>query len=354
MSRRKHHSENAAARPLLIYDLRKSERVLCFDWDCCTFFASAAQAHGANLDIGFFENVGGLADCARDGDGPSNLDYVAHILKERLKMCVMIFGIDPAKCMNMKVSRFRFWIPHLFAHRLGSMPTDQLVALAVETMETIVGASEATPLEDMLLREDDPAVLQHYDRLLRAVESKKNGQSKPAKKDTGAWATKHFDELTRQGLQWWDMRGPTKVAFDLFPGLHALSPRELDVLACLGVSYPEAVNRTIDVSQTWGFSKIRTESMGCTVPSMKEYLTGRCRVSLGIESMHFQGLHYGRNHIKLRQYSDAFLQDVAGNAFEVRKMPCPCRKSFCLSRLDISSSRRESKLRVRARARFLS
>ena len=38
-------------------------------------------------------------------------------------------------------------------------------------------------------------------------------------------------------------------------------------------------------------------------------------VNHGMEAFHMQGIHYGRNHHKLIQYSTPFLNDLAGNAF---------------------------------------
>ena len=40
-------------------------------------------------------------------------------------------------------------------------------------------------------------------------------------------------------------------------------------------------------------------------------------------TMHFQGLHYGPNHDKLRDFPDNFIADLAGNAFEVRAITFP-------------------------------
>ena len=35
----------------------------------------------------------------------------------------------------------------------------------------------------------------------------------------------------------------------------------------------------------------------------------------GVEAFHMQGIHYGRSHHKLIQYTTPFLNDLAGNAF---------------------------------------
>ena len=51
---------------------------------------------------------------------------------------------------------------------------------------------------------------------------------------------------------------------------------------------------------------------------MRQYLPHRCRLSVGIECLHFQGIHYGEKHSQLREVDDKLLQDLGGNAFEVR------------------------------------
>ena len=56
---------------------------------------------------------------------------------------------------------------------------------------------------------------------------------------------KRFAERARTGINWWELIGPTEELKVLHPGLQAMSARELDVLACRGVSFPEATPRCV-------------------------------------------------------------------------------------------------------------
>ena len=279
------------------------------------------KEHGECLEGGLCENVGGLADVSKPIDeesrAPSNLDVCVHALEQELAMHVLVFGIDPAESMGLTVHRFRYWILHLFKEKLGNIPPDCINALARKTMDVVCGASEGVALEDLLLREDDQLVLDHYSEALAMADRRSTGASSSAA--TSNWASSHYEECIRQGKAWWDCHAPPKEVMDAFPGLHKLSARELDILACSKVSYPEKQARAINLAISFNRTRLTSSSvLGCTLPTMKEYITSRCRVSLGLEAMHFQNIHYAEQHRLLRGYSSKFLQDLAGNAFEAR------------------------------------
>jgi len=110
---------------------------------------------------------------------------------------------------------------------------------------------------------------------------------------------------------------------DLFPGLYKLTDRQLECLICRGVKFPESKGRTIDLSQKITRQTLKEGGHGCVKPAMDSYFTSRCRLSIGLENMQMQGMHFKANHNKLRDMDQELLADLAGNGFEAAPTPCP-------------------------------
>ena len=103
----------------------------------------------------------------------------------------------------------------------------------------------------------------------------------------------------------------------LFPGLVELSVREMDVLCVKKIAFPELRPLTVDVSQNSCRTIAKDGHLSIATPKMRQYLAHLGRLTHGLEAIHFQGIHYGSEHSRLRNYSTSQLQDLAGNAFEM-------------------------------------
>ena len=77
--------------------------------------------------------------------------------------------------------------------------------------------------------------------------------------------------------------------------------------------------RAIDLSQNISGTFLKKGGLHCQTAHMLQFLTHRCRFTVGIESMHFQTLHWGAEHQRLRTQPSRLLEDLAGNAFEAIK-----------------------------------
>ena len=103
----------------------------------------------------------------------------------------------------------------------------------------------------------------------------------------------------------------------LFPGIADLSARELDLLCVKKIAFPELRPLTVDVSQNSCRTTAKDDHVSIATPKMRQYLAHLGRLSHGLEAIHFQGIHYGSEHSRLRNYSSSQLQDLAGNALEM-------------------------------------
>ena len=291
------------------------------------------QSHGDHLLVGFCENVGGLSDLpSKDKAARSNLDVCVHRLSREAGMWTMIFGVQPSKCFGMPVSRFRYWMPHMPWTSLDGVSTQAAREIGVATFNYMAGASASTPvqIEDLLLPENHPLVLDAYSEIVKKQGAGKRNakrgrklatkQTKPKhKKPRGEkWMSLHSTFSKKKGFHksYLDENMPTEAVKQSFPGLYSLTQRQLQILCLKKVSFPELVPGSIDLSQALDRSFVAKNHLVCASPGMKNYLVHRCRLSLGVECLHMQGLHYGDKHKELQQFSSSLLQDLGGNAFE--------------------------------------
>lgn len=294
-------------------------------------------AHGSLLQLGFCENVSGLGDLPRDvaqdedaADMRSNLDWCVRKLSVEGRMWCIVFGIDPAKSFQSKVSRFRYWIPHIPLVHIEGVSLVALEEKAVSTMNFVAGAFDPLEIDDLLLREDDALVLEAYDAArAKAAKARSAAEAqcqvapvaKRRKGRAGDWPGQHVKYCEEHDIKWWEARGPPEDIKAVFPGLYDLTQRELEVISLKKIRFPERAPGSVDVSQGLSRAYVTRDKLGCASPSMKNYLLHRCRISLGLECMQFQGLHYGDKHPELRSFSGALLQDIGGNAFEALARP---------------------------------
>ena len=125
------------------------------------------------------------------------------------------------------------------------------------------------------------------------VEAEAFGQrEKSGKKGETTWQQTHLDHALSKGLAWWK---PFRITDELrkkFPGINQLGPRALDILQLNGISFPESECRMVEVSQSMGRQSKMVDTMPCFTPKMQRWVTSRCRLVHGVESMMFQGLAY--------------------------------------------------------------
>ena len=180
-------------------------------------------------------------------------------------------------------------------------------------------------LDDCLLPEDHPVLLQSYDRLAK---------SRPAKRPRlGGWPAKHAEYCEKAGIEWNQASLITPVVEGCFPGLLELTARECDLLSVKRVPVPTSRNQTFDLRPSLGRnSPILDGRVGCQKTQARVYLTKYCRLMRGVESLHTQGIHYhGGRHAKVLSYPNDFVQHLAGNAFNAMCCAASLFASFCLA-----------------------
>ena len=216
--------------------------------------------------------------------------------------------------MASKVSRRRFWLPHALEARLSHLPEDARIHIFLTAIGIIMGASDTIELNTLLLPEEHTLIKNMYSGLENKQLSPHSAYKNFARKKrrvVAQWPMKHQAIAAAQGKDWYQMAEPTQELIRLYPGILQLSKAELSTLQIHDVKYPETQARSIDVYQTIG-------RIGCVKPKWKNYITDRCRLTTGIESFHFQGIHFGKTHHMLANYTDSFLTKLSGDAFEVR------------------------------------
>ena len=116
-------------------------------------------------------------------------------------------------------------------------------------------------------------------------------------------------------MDWITTRGLEPDLKQLFPGLHELTDREEDLVACHGVRLPSPTPAILEVSQNLDRTTAPRSISGCIMPRWRSLLLHRCRFALGIEGFALQSIHYGSQHLALADFPNSLLSDLAGNAF---------------------------------------
>ena len=131
------------------------------------------------------------------------------------------------------------------------------------------------------------------------------------------WPEQHARRCEKLGLNWWERSCPSDEAFDLFPGLRALSSRQLDILSFSQTKFPDEKG-TQEVVHSGARSTVKPGMASCVLPGGQLYLRHRCRLALGVESLSLQGINFGpERQTRVEGYPSKHLQDLAGNAFHV-------------------------------------
>lgn len=102
---------------------------------------------------------------------------------------------------------------------------------------------------------------------------------------------------------------------DTFPALRTLTQRQLELLHLKGIQLPDSEFRVIDLSQNLGFANVVVDKFPCVTPDGQKFMSRLCRFTSAVEYLRFQGIWL--DEAKLSKYSPSFLQDLAGNSYEV-------------------------------------
>jgi len=294
------------------------------------------------------ENVVGLAKAPKNGDGLSNLDYCCHVLGHDLNMTCVVLKLD-SRYFGRLHSRSRIYMACICNNMLAAAGLDGSRACSMigSVMDLLAGHA-TIDINSVLYPEAHPRVLSHLRQLqvasraprgtLAASASHSSGSSgpagataraapscssepharkKPRKQEAATpWPVLHAERFARLGLDW-----SLPSAFqdpslrELFPGVLALTHRQMDILDCQGVGLPDARARCVDVSMSLVWAKASEGRAGCFSSGAQYWLGHRARLALGVEHFRLMGIYYP-NEAGMFSFPDALIRDLAGNAFD--------------------------------------
>jgi hypothetical protein len=215
------------------------------------------------------------------------------------------------------------------------------------------------PLCKYLLPEDDALLRLMHQRALSNILGNDSGsassdalsltsgllfEGRPAKRPkTGRepkWIGDHIDNGALRGKPWWSIQCRDRDTLALFPGLACLSDRAWESLILNGVEIPERKVRTVDVSQKMTRQNIAEDIVHAITPTGMKYLTHRCRLLHGLESLWLQSLPFTKEDVA--GFPETLLRDLSGNAFEAS---C-CAAALFMQLVFISSVSSRSNIQV--------
>ena len=271
----------------------------------------------SGVKAAILENVLGLASQPAHA---SNLKVVLDQLADA-GMVSVAFHLDPAY-FGTPQRRGRVWIISLRESWLKEAsprrtPTEFVDKLK-ELVQSFVG-HPVTPLDEFLSKEDSPEVAAHYE----VMRSLPDPSSRPPPDPKAKWMSESASVMSQPGF----VNELPEALCDALPGLRELSRREWFLLQGQGLradSLPQANPLVIvDTSQSMARAKQpatvgQTSPVGCLTPRGSFFHSGRCRRLLGHECLRLQCIYYGPDGDEmLRQFPEALLHNLAGNAFNV-------------------------------------
>ena len=197
----------------------------------------------------------------------------------------------------------------------------------------MVDAAFPLTMDQLLLPETDPLIREYLDKCSATLDCRLDeANAKPCKRARlQKWVDTHIQDCESRGMDWSLLTGPSLDVMEYFPGMAVLTPREIDLLALKGVRFPHLCKATIELSQAPDRTGGLTSGTSPTAtPGMRRYFAHLGRLSVGLEAMHMQGLHYGHRHAALRSFPSALLQDLAGNAFHIEECAVGILTAMCV------------------------
>ena len=289
------------------------------------------RKHKDTVDIVVLENVTGLHRLKKGETGPTNLARCCELL-DSIGFCSFAVQCDP-RCFGSPQSRARLWIPCVRKDFVASLKITQerFQDLVCGFLDTFSGMPCMT-LENLLLSDDDPLVISHL-RSARARAGKhiENEEGLMQEPEDSTWHETHRKHCSAKGKEWdcRDWISTASEAIDDFPGVGMLTPREVDSLLCHDISFPDESLRLINVAPHIDRVRVQTEILECVTPRQRVWLSDRCRLLLGLESLFAQGIHYGSKDAVVRDFPDRLLADLAGNAFHTGTCACVVLSVLC-------------------------
>jgi len=237
----------------------------------------------------------------------SNRELVLEALNLR-HYTARAFVLDAA-AYGVRQRRRRVWFVAGLTMTAASLESFRAVLAAI-------GGVEPIDMTDTLLAESDPAVLKALSDGARRRDLKRQNPPPRCTTKHPKWPEQHISRMIERGsFVEWGTYGPSNDPdlHKIFPHIALLTSRELDILACNQVTFPEWPMKIIDISQSVSWTACNCEGAPCVTPHGRLWNTGRCRLLLGLEKLRLQGIYMPRS--QLSAFPDNLLGDLAGDAF---------------------------------------
>ena len=296
--------------------------------DAMKYLEKANHSSTGGVTTLILENVMGLNEAPRGTDEStgmpfhSNLDYVRHALYSR-GYYLLPFVLDPHD-FGFPVSRNRIY---MICWRLcdiyaAGFSEAEVRELATEFMQAM-SCPEMRSVDDFLLPESHELVQDELRRATQLAQKRADKLLQKAKPKLKVgkckWAITHSRALERQGKNWWESGAPPEETLQRFPGLRALTDRQIDLCNVLGVQFPDRRKSILEMSQNLrnanAVRSIPVNHVDIVTPHGAQLILHRCRFVTGLEAMLLQGLHFGENQHRAEDFRAELLRGLAGNAF---------------------------------------
>ncbi|CAE7749628.1 unnamed protein product, partial [Symbiodinium sp. CCMP2456] len=296
------------------------------------------------LQAMIMENVLGLLDRPRGVDVDTGLKYhnnmeYVDLAVRKVGFCMIPLQVDP-RMFGMPVARPRLFLLCLPLQKLvdAGVSEDQLRAMATQHMQKLL-VSQMRDLDDFLLNDADPLIQEDYAKAVDLAERRqqklesdlgtaKRAPKRKAETEDAAvpkakiakckWAETHTKAMELMGKDWWESYAPSPATLKKFPGLHALTDRQLDLCQVFGIGFPDSRKAIVDLSQGLRSAsyvkRIMHNRCDVVTPHGQQLITHRARCVSGLEALHLQGLHWGVDHDRLSDIRSDLLRSLAGNA----------------------------------------
>lgn len=299
----------------------------------------------SSLKSMLLENVVGLAAKDKESDR-SNLDFcAAHLARHGWHLHCWRLG---PRLFGCPVSRPRLWMMVLRMADIeaAGVSLDGVTKIANEAMQACV-QGEIRHLDDFLFQEDHQEIIDMMRQAQSSAKISSSASSAPA--SAQKWVQQYMEacdtsnsrkrsrarhDMETRGFsrkdagptppEFWEPIHPNAEVASLFPGVLALSDRQLSVLATWGVrvnnltDIAEREPRVVNVGMTSQYARPSAlGESGCVTPTGELFLAHRLRKVSGHESMFLQGMHFGEAESAVSSFETVETQELAGNAFHV-------------------------------------
>ena len=218
--------------------------------------AAAEYEDMVPLQAMIMENVLGLLDRPKGVDPDTGLEYHSNmeyvdLAVRKVGFCMIPLVVDP-RMFGMPVCRPRLFLLCLPLQKLvdAGVSEGQLRAMATQHMQKLC-TSQMRDLDDFLLDDADPIIQEGNMKAMELAERRqvkleselgvaKRASKRKAEIEDGEvpkpkitkckWAETHTKAMERMGKDcWWESYAPSPATLMKFPGLHALTDRQLDL-----------------------------------------------------------------------------------------------------------------------------